>query len=168
MDKNKSGMLTEWFNDLASKYMRYLKESKNYRCKLVGCEFNTKTQQTQLNVMISGIKNQIVQFTPQDLVTNDDMLREFSQTDVRAITFYAFQKNESHTTEASICAQEIFCGKTVFIFKHQDRDAEFRKSAHELYADIQLLRKFNFDDLLIILSAAVQEQTIEDMEKVYN
>lgn len=172
MESKKPKVFVSWLNNLASQYVRYVKESKKHRCKLVGCEVSSTTQEVQLHVMVSGVKSQIIKFTPQELVTSDDILREFSQTDVRAITFYAFQQQKKQIQPSpalmSITAQEVINGKTIFIMKHHSENTEIRKSAHEIYADHELLAQFSFDDLLTIISSAVQEQTIEDMEGIYN
>lgn len=170
MDKNKSNVFFNYFNAIAENYIKFTRESKNFRCKLVGCHIDPKTQKSELDVLINGIKNQIIRFDPEELVTNDEMIQEFSQHDVRAITFYAFHKKNHNPQTSStpiykVYGQEFINNKTIFIIRQVDGDHEYRKSSHELYSDSSLLKKFKFEDLIIILTTAIQEQTIEDMEE---
>lgn len=173
MEKSRISVILNYFSFLADNYIKFTRESRNFRCKLVGCKLETKTQKIKLHVLIHGIKNQIIEFYPEELVSNDEMLQEFSQYDVRAITFYAFQKQNSEPQPAfvaiyKIYGQEFINNKTIFIIRKNSHEYEQRKYAHELYSDKALLKKFNFDDLVMIITTAIQEQTLEDIEGIYN
>lgn len=81
-----------------------------------------------------------------------------------------FKKNQGVFESASnklfaIIGQDLTNGKTIFIIKHLYEKEEQKRSAYELYQDTSILKQFNFNDLLLILSTAVQEQTIEDMQE---
>lgn len=165
----KTRMFTEWFGKLLNEYEEYKKEVSLNRCKIVGIEIDKQTGKYQFLVKINSIKSQIsVSYYPEELVTNDLLLREFSQIDVRAITFYAFNHyhkvdNLKSQNRYKIVGQEFLNDKTLFIFKEVNVDWEQRIFADELYADTDLLKQFHFDDLMNIISTAIQEQTMEDV-----
>ena len=168
MDWYKSKNLSKWFDSFSENYATF-KEAKNYRCKIIGVYTDEKTKEVTLAVMIDGIKKQIIPFLPKNLVTDDDMLNEFSAYDVRAITFYAIQhaqQSKSESVDYYISAQEFLEGKTIFIIRKPQSHIEERRTAHELYRDNDLLTKFNHHDLKAIISTAVQEQTMEDLVSV--
>ena len=168
MDWNKSKILTEWLGYLANRYSEFVKESKHYRCKIVGIEIDQETKEILLSVMVSGIKNQIVKYFPKEIVTNDTILSEFSPFDARAITFYALQQAKLSSVSFSIKGQEFINGKTIFILRKSKEEGEVRKSAEELYSEPELLNCFDQNDLINIISTAIQEQTIEDLQKIEN
>lgn len=168
MTARKDKLFTGMLKDILNKYIEYTKQSAPHRCKIVGMKKDRHTKKNKLLVKINSVKSQIpVSFYPEELVTNDSMLREFSQTDVRSITFYAVNNFKSQNLNAKyqykIVAQEFIGSKTIFIFKELHTNSEVRMLANELYSDTDLLKKFNFDDLINIIHTAVQEQTIEDV-----
>ena len=170
MNWNKSKTLIDWFSSLSLNYKEFINKSKNFRYKIVDIEIDKKTNEATLFIMINGIRKQIIPFSPANIVTNDTMLNEFSSFDVRAITFYALTKEQEQiqSTQIShyIFGQEFLDGKTIFIVKNIDLEGEERRSAHELYCDNKLLTNFNRKDLKIIISTAIQEQAIEDFQKI--
>lgn len=171
MDFNRPKILTAWLGYLANRYSEFIKESKHYRCKIVGVETDQETKKILLSVMVSGIKNQIVKYFPKEIVTNDTILSEFSPFDARAITFYALQQekfNNLFYAMYSISGQEFLNGKTIFILKKLKENGELRKSAQELYCDTELLGQFSHNDLINIISTAIQEQTMEDLQRMEN
>lgn len=161
MERNGTKFIKSWLSTLLSQYEDFTK-TKNYRCRIIGMQSNKDIGDTILQVMISGIKNQIVEFSPKKLVMNDDMLSEFSSSDVRAITFLALKEVNNNRYCHSITGQDFENGKTFFIVKNIHDNTEFRKSAHELYANNELLNQFNNSDIKNIISTAIQEQAIED------
>ncbi len=66
-----------------------------------------------------------------------------------------------------INGQDIHHGKTVFLICHRFSGLESRRTAEELYRDAALFRQFSAVDLMNIVSTAVQEQTMQDLEVVY-
>lgn len=171
MDWNTPKKVTEWIGALAIKYGDVLKDYKNYRCKIVKIETNHVSNEVILLVLINGFKKQIIPYLPEDLVMDDSMLSQFSSHDVRAITFFALQKiHPPHprlsTPFYSIVGQDFINGKTIFIIKKLNVFGEFRKSAHELYCDKELLSQFSYDDLKNVISTAVQEQYFEDIQSL--
>lgn len=160
MSRNKS-VFSTLRDYIANTYKEYSKESKNYRCKIINIE--TKDNKVIFSVMMKGMKSAIVKFLPEDLVLNDQVLKEFSPLDTRAITFFSLQKDYVHQSRNSyICGQEFQNGKTIFIIKKRGEEGEFRKSANELYANSSLLEEFDRGDLKNIIITAIQEQAQED------
>jgi hypothetical protein len=166
----KTKILTEWMANLIGEYVEYTKQAAPHRCKVIGIETDKKTGKNKFLVKMSSVKSQIsVSYYPEELVSNDSLLCEFSQTDVRAITFYAINnvpKTLKNNNEPcyKIIGQEFMDDRTIFIIKELSLDGEIRRSAHELYSDTELLKKFKYDDLVNIIQTAVQEQTINDIE----
>jgi len=132
-------------------------------------EKNPCTGKTEILVKIDGIKNQIpIKFLPEELVTNDALLNEFSQTDVRAITYCAFnnaqiEKNPigTKTFTFKIISQEIQSGKTIFVINSHSTAGEQRFSAEDLFSS-NFLTEFSFDDIRNIIYTAVSEQSTQD------
>ena len=165
MDRRNSSKLEQWQGYLSNLYRDFTQESKKYRCKIIGIENDQKNQEIVLLIMICGVKNQIIPYLPKELVLNDSMLGEFSPFDARAITFFALQKVNSLPATYRIVGQEFSNGKTNFVFIEVDQPGEIKKSARELYSNSKLLNQFNRNDLINIISSAIQEQTIEDLKK---
>ncbi len=82
----------------------------------------------------------------------------------RVSNIYKQKNGESSQASCAIIGQDFLCGKTIFIVRNHQEEYEHRKFAYELYQDRTSLEQFDFEDLLLILSTAVQEQTIEDLE----
>ena len=169
MEINKSAVIFKFFSSIIENYIRFTREHGNWRCKLVGCGAGPANETTKLHVLIKGIKNQIIEFSPEELINNDSLIMEFSQHDVRAISFYAFHKNNNTqpvcNPDFKIYGQEFRKNETIFIIRENNSRYEYRKSSHELYSDNLLLKKFNFEDIVLILTTAIQEQTIDDLEE---
>ena len=169
MDWIKSSTLIDWYSNTLGRYNSLVKKHKNYRCKIVDMVSDGETEEITLWVMISGVKNQIVPYFPNELVIDDLMLGEFSPFDARAITFYAIMqkryKNQYIPTYL-ITGQVFLNGKTIFIIKELKSDGEIRKYAYELYCDMAFLGQFGLADLVNIVSTAIQEQTMDDLQKI--
>lgn len=121
-----------------------------------------------LTVIIQGIKKQIEQFSPEELVKNDDLLAGFSSFDARTITylsFYRYMENSSY--ELSIEKQFLKNGETYFQLKNI-KNTEYIPpiSAKVLYQNYDLLVKLGKKDMINAISTAVQEQTIFDLSLV--
>ena len=165
----KPKLITEWIGELLNNYAEFKKKGMHYRCKICGIENDKKTGKDKILVNMSSVKSQIpISYFPDELVCNDLMLCEFSQTDVRAITFYALKNSKLKpniypANLYKIITQEFLDGKTIYTYKKIDANGEYRISAQELYTKTDLLKQFDFDDVLNIIHAAVQEQTIDDL-----
>ncbi len=158
--------INDWFSALVSECLEFTKNSRMNRCKIIGVDKDKKTKKIKLQVMISSIKSQIcVTYFPEELITHDAMLREFSQEDVRAITFLALRDfpQDNDSVCYSIIGQEFLNEKTIFIIKELNVEGEKRQFADELYCNTDLLKKFKFSDLINIIHTAVQEQTVKDL-----
>ncbi len=140
---------------------------RHYRCKIIHVDVENPKLDVKLSVLISGIKNQTVIYTPQQLVLNDALLQEFSPCDARAITFYALyqeHQNEPIKPTYQIIGQNFDDCRTIFILKSVHDASVLQKSAQELYASAELLGLFSQADLINIISTAIQEQTINDLK----
>jgi len=167
MEWIKPNLITQWYGYISSRYRCFAKEYKNYRCKIVGMETDEKTKEIILWIMITGIKNQIISYLPKELIVDDLMLGEFSPFDARAITFYALMqlKYAGHYFPSfCITGQNFSKGKTMYVINELKNNSQFKKSAQELYRNMDLLSKFSQADLINVVSSAIQEQTIEDLQ----
>lgn len=165
MVRIKPNIITQWYGYISTQ----CKEYANYRYKIVGVETEKETEEIILWIMVSGIKNQIISYLPKDLIINDAILGEFSPFDARAITFYALmQVKYSNTYFPTYCisGQEFYQGKTIYLISDIKNATNFKKNSNELYRDMKLLSCFSQNDLVNIVSTAIQEQTMEDMEKM--
>ncbi len=122
----------------------------------------------KVDILINGIKNQIIQYTPEDIVFNDSLLMEFSPCDVRAITYLSFYKciNPIHQSPILIQRQQIKNGKTVFSFLNRFTLDSFEMGSIEAYQDYELLNQVNKTDMINIVSTAVQEQSMQDFNNM--
>ena len=148
--------------NLCKEYTEYLKnDSNHHRYKIIGVERQKK--KIKFLVQIRGIKNNLpVLFTPNELIAHDALLKEFSQTDVRAIAYYAFQvKDEMINYKYELVRQEFFGGKTVLVFKEKHTDLYFRKMAVDLASCGSILKKFSFDDVRKIIFIGAEESSFE-------
>lgn len=118
--------------------------------------------EVRLRIRTRGRTPQWFVCSPADLVLNVRLLSCFSPFDVRAITFYALQPALSMTppVTATIIGQEFSAGKTTFVLKY--RRECIRKTAQALYQDKPLLEALNRQDLMVILTTAIQEQAADD------
>lgn len=145
--------------------MRF-KKHRMFRLTLL--DVYLKDNGIKIDILINGIKNQIIQYTPEDIVFNDSLLMEFSPCDVRAITYLSFYKciNVAHEYSILIQRQQIKNGKTFFLFLDRFTSDNFEMGAIEAYQDYELLNKVNKMDMINIVSTAVQEQSMQDFNNM--
>ena len=146
----------------------FKKNRMRFKMALLDVETSDTNDHIKLSILISGIKNQIVSFTPEEIVFNDNLLMEFSPCDVRSITYLSFQSHIHFSREEPIIIlkQKIINGKTFYTFLNKITKKEFSKSASEAYQDYLLLNEISRKDMLNIISTAVQEQAIQDMKNM--
>ncbi|TAK72560.1 MAG: hypothetical protein EPO11_09895 [Gammaproteobacteria bacterium] len=162
MSETAKGKLSRWLKS----YTELLNRSQIHRCKVVGIERNQDGKNILL-VAINTIKSPLpIEYLPEELVVQNEMLREFSQEDVRAITFCAIKNAEKLSNQTKekifIKKQEFHDNQTVYVLQSADTSWEIRKTARELYSDSLLLSCFDLKDIINIVSTAVQEQLIND------
>lgn len=165
MHKLNSNSLTQFCSYIASQYQEYIKESRDFRCKIVEIGVDETTKEILLWVLISGIKKQLISYFPRELVNNDKMLCEFSPLDARAITFYAFQQEKyinSIPPKYIISGQEMQKSETIFWYTEMNQEGIKKIKAKDLYKNTMHLCGFNQIDLINIVSTAIQEQTKQD------
>ena len=167
MDWGRSNIFDGWRTSFIHFRNNFTKKSRNYRCKIVGIETCYEPQEIVLLVMIRGVKSQHIKYSPRELIVDNNMLLEFSSFDVRAITFYALkQERNLFFARYSIVGQDFLNGKTIFILNQLKDNIEMRKTAQELYSDMKLLDQFSRDDLVNIVSTAIQEQSMDDIKVI--
>ena len=167
MDWKHAKKITQWYNELFNLYRTFNDASKNCHYRIVGIKHTDPAKQLLvILVMVSGVKKQIIAYNPEELVMNDNLLGEFSPFDARAITFLALQQHNHFLPYYTIAGQEFRNGKTIFILKEQNKPIEIRKSAQDLYSDVKIINQVSREDLINIISTAVQEQTIADLNKM--
>lgn len=143
------------FYGAIKEYRELAQQKKLHRCKLVNIQQNASTDKMEVFVRIEGIRSHLpIKFSPEELVVNDILLQEFSQEDVRMITYYALQNIElvkpKVISKPSYCivSQEAVENKTLFVIRKMNDDkGEFRITAADLFAS-DILKQF----LLPVLS----------------
>lgn len=147
--------------------MKFKKERMPFRLNLLNVRLNDK-KDIELDILVCGIKNQIIRYSPDEIVSNDDLLTEFSPVDVRAITYLSFQKYMKLTNESTLLikGQYLKKGKTIFIFCNLFTNQKFERNAIEAYQDYELLNQISKKDMLNIVSTAVQEQALQDFSNM--
>lgn len=159
------------FLSLIKEYNKYCKQNKFHRCKIVNIEKDLTTGKNLLWVIIFGLKNQIpIKFYPEEIILINNLLMEFSQIDVRTITFYALKNNKldkdvhNHCKGRSkIISQEISANKTFFTIKKIDSGVERKISSEELFTS-DILHEFELNDIKNIIYSAVSEEKIRSNE----
>jgi hypothetical protein len=156
--------LTQIFKNL---YRGFKKESMLFRLSILDVSLNYEDK-VILNVSVKGIKNQIIKYTPEEIVFNDHLLMEFSPCDVRSITYLSFAKHINFSTELPLIikSQNFKKGKTVFIFFNKFTKEQFERNAIEAYQDYNLLNQLNKRDMINVVSTAVQEQSFNDFSNM--
>lgn len=156
--------LTKIFKNL---YRGFKKESMLFRLSISNVSLN-QDEKVILNVAVKGIKNQIIKYTPEEIVFNDHLLMEFSPCDVRSITYLSFAKHIGFSTEFPLIikCQNFKKGKTVFVFLNKFTKEQFERNALEAYQDYSLLNQLNKRDMINVISTAVQEQSFNDFNNM--
>lgn len=150
------------------KFIAYIKKFKDnylgYRFYLVNVE-QDKDSQIFISVLVQGIRKDILKYRPDEIVFNDEFISGFSSCDARAITYLSFYRYIDKDIGIYRIVQQFFDdGKTVVLLrKSNDKNNEIMVSAQELYRNYDLLVQLNKQDMINIISTAVQEQTIIDM-----
>lgn len=148
-------------------FYEFKKERLRFRLFLLDISLN-EFSKIELHVLVRGIKNQIIKYSAEDIVYNDNLLSEFSPYDVRAITYLSFQRFIKFDDESLILisGQSVRQGKTVFKFFNSITKEEFTLNAKEAYQDYNLLNKISRKDMINVVSTAVQEQSLHDFKNI--
>lgn len=150
-------------NNIKNGFLKFSKERMSYRLTILSVNLSLDNK-IVIDTLVSGVKNQIIQYTPEEIILNDLLLKEFSPCDVRAITYLSFRKylNFDKNPSVLIKGQLIHSGKTIFVFLNTITMDVFEKNAIDAYQDYELLNAVNKTDMINIISTAVQEQTIKE------
>lgn len=116
-------------------------------------------EQIKLIVQIIG-KSIAVEFTPQEVVANDQLLQGFSKTDIRTITWLACQQVSK--PKYKIVMQEFCDGLKEILFKLKKRDSEevVCKTAGQITLDKNLIKNLSQENVCCISYAAGYEQSL--------
>lgn len=163
-----SNTITCYVRKISNLFRRFKLEKVGYRYSLINVSFiNTSSRDILLHVLIQGIKKEILSFTPDEIVNDDEFLFKFSPCDIRAIAYLAFHKYISHESfDLIIVSQLIINGETVFVLSEPHKNEVMKISARKLYQCYELLTKLSKKDMINVISTAVQEQTILDLENM--
>lgn len=156
--------LTQIFKNF---YQGFKKERALFRLSILDVSLNYEDK-VILNVSVKGIKNQIIKYSPEEIVFNDQLLMEFSPCDVRSITYLSFAKHINFSIELPLIikSQNFKKGKTIFVFFNKFTNEQFERNAIEAYQDYSLLNQLNKRDMINVISTAVQEQSFNDFNNM--
>tara|TARA_R110000868_G_scaffold65823_1_gene196491 strand:+ start:5024 stop:5530 length:507 start_codon:yes stop_codon:yes gene_type:complete len=166
---NLNGIKIQYGSKFTQSLIAWCMRFKKHRMfRLALLDVYLKNDGIELDVLVNGIKSQIIQYTPDEIIFNDSLLVEFSPCDVRAITYLSFHKyiNEAYESPILIQSQQIKQGKTIFLFWNRFTTEKFQMGAIEAYQNYDLLNKINKMDMINIISTAVQEQSMQDFNNM--
>ena len=150
--------------------MHWFKFSAFHRCQLVSVNQNKLGQRiAEVKVQgTQGILSSLPVFYPLDQLLSDEaMLAEFSQSDVRTMTLYlAFDYVEQVQNKASryrIEFQEFHEGKTIYMIQDAFSKRYLRKTAAELFDENEILQNCSISDIKNIIASAIQENMVTAM-----
>jgi len=112
--------------------------------------------QYKLIIQVIG-KSTVIECTPQEIVTNDQMLEGFSKKDVRAITYFACER--ASKPKYKIVMQE-FCeifDKIIFKLKKHNSDEVILKTADQISLDKNLMNNLSQEEACSISYVAGYE-----------
>ena len=160
------------FQTILKQHNEFYQKKLQHRCEIVRVQKNSQMNTPEILVRMMGVKNQaLVKFSPEEILVNDALLMEFSQTDVRAITFCALKNEKDYQTQHSrkfrIISQELERGKSIFVIAEEGTAGESRVSAHELFISNRL-PEFSFEDMRNIIYTATSEQLEQEQEFLVN
>lgn len=158
------------FHTFIKQHNEFYRKKLQHRCEVVRVQKNLQTNQSEILVRMSGVKkHSVVKFSPEEILVNDDLLMEFSQTDVRAITYCALQNEKAKQIQPSykykVVSQEFFGNETLFVIAEEGIIGEIRIAAHELFGS-DILQEFNFEDMRNIIYTATTEQLQMDYSQL--
>ncbi|KTD33559.1 hypothetical protein Lnau_2310 [Legionella nautarum] len=146
-------------------FKKYKLEKGRYKYSLI--DVTTENSEIVLHVILMGIKKQVLKLNPQEIVYDDELLSEFSPCDVRAITYLAFQKYMNQEQSFLIIEyQYINEGVTTFRIKNIHTNELLNINAQKIYQDYDFLINLSRKDMIMVISSAVQEQTILDIKSM--
>lgn len=161
-----SSKIVRMFHKCKSFLKQYKLERYGYRYVLTNVDFQ-ENGKIDLYVMIQSVRKQVLRFTPEEIVLDDALLPEFSPYDIRAITYLLFQQYVPETIESLfIEKQSIIEGQTLFFLKDKVCNHRIEISARKLYQNYALLMQLNKKDIMNVITTAVQEQTLLDIQNM--
>jgi len=158
---------------LKTKYLKIKRFLDKIKIKKVGYRYTLinvlsgSDSAVTLFVLVAGIKKHILNFKPEDIVYDDELLSEFSPCDIRAITYLSFQKYIGHENiSLRVDGQLINRGVTSFNIFDFKTNENLLIDAKSLYQNYDYLTRLGRKDMLSVISTAVQEQTILEIKKI--
>ena len=136
-----------------------------YRYTLINISVQVDNE-IELLVSVTGIKKQAITFKPEDIIKDDELLSEFSPYDIRTITYLSFQKYIKFETSLKIESQIIIKGLTIFSLYNLEKNERMTIKAKDLYQNYDYLAQLSRKDMIVVISTAIQEQTIADIKKM--
>ncbi len=163
--------IMHWLSVFLKEYRLSNKFVAFHRCQLVSVTQN-KLGQRIAEVKVhgtQGILSSLPVYYPLDQLLSDEaMLAEFSQSDVRTMTLYLafdhFEQVQNKVLRYRIELQEFYQGKTIYMIQDAFSKRYLRKTAAELFDDNEVLKNCSIADVKNIIASAIQENMVTAME----
>lgn len=126
---------------------------------------NNQRSECILMIQIIG-KATVFEITPQEIVTNDQLLEGFSKQDIRTITYFATQRIKMPNYK--ILIQEFNADLTTMTFKigKPGSSEYFFKSANQISLDKDLLNQLTQEDAHRVGYVVAMEQYMREKEEL--
>lgn len=164
--KNKSFQLVEYIHWLLKKYQEVLTELETRQAyRIINIE-NNDHERTKLTVNIVGTGKNI-QFIPEELAGDDQLLEGFSKKDVRTIIYYAcanINKPKYKIIANTFCEK---LRKMFFSIKKYDSNELANKTAEEISANLSVLSSLSSEDAHRIGYTYGSENILRESEEKY-
>jgi hypothetical protein len=157
----KKSLIEEYFGWILKRYhelQQYKQSQEVYR--IVDILMDKRGHYT-LQIQLSG-KSTFFACTPQEVVTNDELLEGFSKKDIRTITYLATK--QLNQPKYKIIIQE-FCerlNKMIFKLSKSDATEQIEKTADQISLDNGLINRLNPEDAHLVGYTTASEQISKD------
>lgn len=149
------------FRNLCSQF----RQASASRLRIIGFSSTKAGSKIQAQVLLVGMKAQLpIVYQLEEIMKDASIMGCFSPRDRDLLAFLSACETRCLVLEPSLVliGQEFINDQTLVIFSSSCLSRKYRRLAMELYMDFELLRKFSVEDLVNIVSAAIQEQALED------
>jgi hypothetical protein len=166
--ETKKSIIEEYLGWILKKYHELHQYKQNQEAYRIVEISKDKAGSHTLRVQLSG-KSTFFTCTPQEVVTNDELLEGFSKTDIRTITYLATQQLKK--PKYKIMIQEFYenLNKMIFKLSRHGVGEPIEKTADQISLDSDLINKLSPEDAhLVGYTTAAEQITKEknDMERL--
>jgi len=146
---SKPFILIDYFNKIIKKYHElHIQTQKQDLFRIVNIK-TTKKGEYSLQVQLIN-KATFFECTPQEIVTNDQLLEGFSKKDIRTITYYAAQDTNKPKYKILIHEFREGLNKVVFKLGKDNSEESIEKTAEQISLDQNLINQLNCTDAHLI------------------